>query len=192
MKRRLLHLGVVAVMALTSPAALHAHELPGASATVVVRDGGFVELRLLVPWSELLHAQWMPRATAEVFLGTIANQSPAAFARTFAQITARLERELRLVANGSRQLAFERWHWPAAADVQAALKAELMMRLATPGADQHGERLLTTADVQSGASLASVQLQTSSLLGPTLVTAYRPTEQMVRAGGRSAAVPVGR
>lgn len=159
---------------------------------MVVRDGGFVELRLLVPWSEVLRAQWMPRATPEIFLGTAVNQPAAAFARAFAQLTAQVERELHLVTNGTRAVPFSRWHWPSAADVQTALRTELMARLAAPSADHHGERLMATADVKGDAALASVQLQTARVLGPVLVTAYRPVEQLVGVGARSAPMAVGR
>lgn len=174
---------VWAVIAL--PRALWAHELPGSSATLVVRDGGLVELRLLVPWSDVLRAEWMPKATPESFLGSTANQAEAVFARAFERVTARLGRELVVYANGTRPIGFAHWVWPTAREVQSALRNELMERLAMPTADHHAARLVATADALCGRSLESVELQTAPLLGPMLVTAYRPAESLVRAGARS-------
>ena len=146
----------------------------------------------MIPWSDVLRAHWMPRATPEVFLGTMSSQSPAAFAREFAKVTTRIERELRVVANGSQVLPFGHWRWPAAAEVQATLRTELMARLAAPTSDNHSERLPATADVMCSTTLTGVQLQLAAVLGPVLVTAYRPVEQMVPVGARSPLVAVGK
>jgi hypothetical protein len=177
---------------LMMPRAVRAHDLPGASATLVVRDGGFVELRLQLPWSELLQRQWMPRATPEQFLTVMVNQPPAAFAKRVLTVQAVLARELRVIANGTRTQPFTRWRWPSPAEVQNAMRTELMARLAMPGADHHAERMLVQAEVRLGSGLSAVQLQTAALLGPTLLTTYRPSEQWVGVGARSAPVPVGR
>jgi hypothetical protein len=174
-----------ATLSTALPRDARAHDLLGTSATLVVRDGGFVELRLLVAWSDVLRARWMPRATPEVFLGSVANQSPAAFARAYAQVLTQVEHDLRLVANRHRELPFAHWRWPAPADVQSALRTELMARLATPSADVHAERLASTADVDCAVPLTGVQLQSAAVLGPVLVTTYRPAQQFVRAGARS-------
>ena len=182
----------IALSLLMMPRAAWAHDLPGASATLVVRDGGFVELRLQLPWSELLQRQWMPRATPEQFLTVMVNQPPAAFAKRLLAVQSLLERELRVIGNGTRVQPFTRWRWPSPAEVQNAMRTELMARLAMPGADHHAERMLVQAEVRVPGGLAAVQLQTAAILGPTLLTTYRPIEQWVGVGARSAPVPVGR
>ncbi len=169
-----------------------AHELPGTSATLVVREGGFVELRLQLPWSELLHRQWMPGATPEQFLTVMVNQPAAVFAKRLLALQGTVERELRLIGNGTRAQPFTRWEWPSPASVQGAMRTELMARLAMPGGDHHAERMAARAELRMGVNVTTVQWQSVPLLGPTLVTAYRPVEQWVGTGARSTPIPVGR
>ena len=169
-----------------------AHELPGTSATLVVRDGGFVQLKLQLPWSDVLHRVWMPDAQMAAFLGAVVNQSPTAFAASLAKVQAALAREVRVSGNDGAPMVLTRWVWPSAIEVQTALRTELMARLATPTADHHGERFTANAEVRLGTELTTVQLQTSASLGPTLLIVYRPIEQWLGVGARSAPAPVRR
>ena len=187
--RAIVRLGVavaftaIAVL-LTTPAS--AHELAETSATLVVRDGGHLDLRLQVPWADVLRAQWMPKASPQLFLAQVVNQPNADFARSLARVRAALERGARVVAVADTPVAFARWQWPTAVEVQEALRRELMSRLADGERFEHLSRLAATSDVVLARSPATVRVQLPPALGPTLVTIYHPQEQWVKAGELSA------
>ena len=188
-RRAIVSLGVavaftVTAVLLTTPAS--AHELAGTSATLVVRDGGHLDLRLQVPWADVLRAQWMPKASPQLFLAQVVNQPSADFARNLTRVHAALERGARVVADADAPVAFARWQWPTAVEVQEALRRELMSRLADGARFEHVSRLAVTSDVVLARSPATVRLQLPPALGPTLVTIYHPQEQWVKAGELSA------
>ena len=188
-RRAIVSLGIavaftVTAVLLTTPAS--AHELAETSATLVVRDGGHLDLRLQVPWADVLRAQWMPQASPQLFLAQVVNQPSADFARNLTRVHAALERGARVVADADAPVAFARWQWPAAVEVQQALRRELMSRLADGARFEHFSRLAATADVVLARSPATVRVQLSAALGPTLVTIYHPQEQWVKAGEMSA------
>ena len=83
-------------------------------------------------------------------------------------------------------MAFARWQWPTAVEVQEALRRELMSRLADGERFEHLSRLAATSDVVLARSPATVRVQLPPALGPTLVTIYHPQEQWVKAGELSA------
>ena len=188
-RRAIVRLGVAvafsAIAVLLTTNAL-AHELAETSATLVVRDGGHLDLRLQVPWADVLRAQWMPRVSAQQFLAQVVNQPNAEFARSLARVQTALERAARVKADADAPVAFARWQWPTAVEVQEALRKELMSRLADRDRFEHLSRLAATADVVLARNPATVRVQLPAVLGPTLVTIYQPMEQWVKAGDMSA------
>ncbi len=167
------------------------HELAEASATVVVRDGGHVELRLQVPWAEVLRQAWQPRAELVPFLGEVVALPPATLARQVAAVQRRLAAEARVAGADAAGVPLGRWHWPAPEALRRALQRELMSRLAEGAAFEHASRLPVTAEGKLSRSPRSVRLRLPTLLGPVLVTVLQPREQWVAPGGWSAPVVLG-
>ena len=121
-----------------------AHELAEPSITLTVRDGGFVGVRLQVPWSSVLRQREGTRLSATPALGTLASLPPAAFARRLQDAQQDIERTLLVRADGAPPRALQRYVWPAAAEVQQALRAELMARMAAPDGSGHATRFPAT------------------------------------------------
>ena len=91
-----------------------AHDLADASATLIVRDGGHLQLRLQVPWADVLRAQWMPKASPPEFLAKVVSLPRAEFARDLVRVQATLERDARVVADNGPPVVFARRQWPSA------------------------------------------------------------------------------
>ena len=190
MRRRWFGVSVATALLVASPIA--AHELSDASATLVVRDGGYVQLRLQIPWAEVLHAAWMPGRPMQEFLVVATSRSRADFAKQFATIEQSIHRGTQLVADASAPVAFTRWQGATADEVQDALKRELMSRLADGVRFEHLSRLAVTAEVTTGRDIAAVRLKLPASFGPALLTVYRPEERWVKSGELSAPVNVAR
>lgn len=161
------------------------HDLAETGATVVVRDGGHIELRLQVPWADVLHGVWIPAVPLEEFLVRATSRPVAEFARELAKVESDVERGARLVPDGGATARFTRWQWPRANEVQEALRRELMSRLADKANFEHASRLPASAELAVGRELTSVQLQLPVVLGPALLTVYRPAEQWLAPGALS-------
>ena len=189
---RQLGVGVLATVCLLVATPVMAHDLADASATLIVRDGGHLQLRLQVPWADVLRAQWMPKASTPEFLAKVVSMPRAEFARDLIRVQAVFERDARVVADHGRPLVFARWRWPSATEVQEALRRELMSRLADGDRFEHFSRLSATSDLALGRSPVAVRLGLPAALGNALVTVYRPAEQWVKAGAWSASVVVKR
>lgn len=183
-------LGAAALAVAVIAPETNAHELAEASATLVVRDGGHVELRLQVPWSDVLHQRIAPGLSMQELLVRLTNQHPSAFARQLAPIQDAITRDTRLVTDRGKPTTFLRWNWPRAADVQDALRRELMSRLAEGASFEHASRLSTTADAVVDRDRATARLVLPPLLGPALLTVVHPHEQWIRAGEPSAPVAI--
>ena len=168
------------------------HDLAETGATVVVRDGGHVELRLQIPWADVLHGEWIPSVPMEEFLVRATSRPAPEFARDLAKVQAEVERGARLTPDGAAAARFARWQWPRAGEVQEALRRELMSRLADKANFEHASRLAASAELAVGRDLNSVRLQLPSLLGPALLTVYRPAEQWLAPGAMSAPMSVRR
>ena len=188
--RRVLSRAIAVALLMASP--LSAHELADASATVVVRDGGHVQLRLQIPWADVLHATWMPKRSMQEFLVVVTNQPRADFARQLDAVQRSIERGTRLVADAGAPVTFTHWQGATAAEVQEALKRELMSRLADGDRFQHASRLAATSEIALGHEIATVRVQLPPTLGAALVTVYRPEERWVKPGELSAPVTVAR
>ena len=111
---------LVATLLAATP--ISAHELSEASATLVVRDGGYVQLRLQIPWADVLHTAWMPGRPMQEFLVVATSKSRADFAKQFATVEQTIQRGTRLVADASAPVAFGRWQGATADEVYDALK----------------------------------------------------------------------
>jgi hypothetical protein len=85
---------------------------------------------------------------------------------------------------------FENWHWPAPAEIQEALRRELMSRLADGANFEHASRIAATAEVLVGRDRTTARLVLPTMLGPALLTVMRPREKWLRAGESSSPVTV--
>lgn len=196
LRNRVARAGHIVVLALAcgawSAAPAVPHELAQSSATLVLRDGGHAELRLQVPWADLLRAQWMPDVAVTEFLARVTAEPTDVFARRVSQLQSRIARDLTVAPDGGAGRPFTQWHWPHPLELREALRRELMSRLATPSDFEHASRMTVVAEQTLGREPSSVRVQLPALLGPALLTVYRPTEQWLPAGTLSAAIPVPR
>ena len=183
---------VTAALCIRSATSADAHELSETSATLVLREGGHVELRLQIPWAEVLRAQWMPRVAVQEFLVRVTNQRAADFARELAKIETAIEHGTQVVVDGGTSGGFSNWQWPSAVVVQEALRRELMSRLAEGERFEHASRLPAIAEHTLGRERTGVRLKLPVAFGPALLTVYRPKEQWLKPGELSAPISVDR
>lgn len=183
------------VLFVLTPIAVHAHELTESAVTLVVRDGGALELRVLCTWSRLLTDS--PRAAAS------ADERRAALMRLAAepaaQFATRYDRLRRaLVAGIAARLAdgstrpFVSWQWPRATEVHDALRQEMMAEATGGDRDHHASRLMATARLVLGPRAESVRVELPRLLGQVLFTSMRPDEQWLAPAQSSPAVALRR
>ncbi len=190
MTRRVL--GALALLLCTVGGVAVAHELGEPSITLSVREGGFVGVRVQVPWSAVLRRRFFADMNAAKALGTLASLPPASFAAKLQEAQRDIERTLLVRADGAPPRVLARYVWPSAGEVQQALRTELMERMATADGSGHAARFLVSAEVQLSSTVRTVQVQPPALFGATMVTLQRPVERMVRGGAMSLpiAVPV--
>lgn len=169
-------LAILALGSVTPVRAVAAHEIAEAAATVVVRDERHVELRLTVPWADVLHRRMMPTRTRMEFLQRVVSGPTAEIAAAIAAVQAEVERGTRLRTDGAG-VAFTHWRWPSTREVRDAMRTELMSRMAGD-ADTHPSRLLSTAEAISG-NVPAARLSFGRALGPVLLTVVRPREEWV-------------
>ena len=188
MTRRVLRAVLLLMCVVAGVAA--AHELAEPSITLTVREGGFVGVRVQLPWSAVLRARFFPAMNATQALGTLASLPAAGFASRLQDAQRDIERTLRVRADGAPPRVLTRYVWPTPGDVQQALRAEMMERMATPDGSGHAARFSVSAEVRLPPTFRSVQVQPPSMFGATLVTLQRPVEQMVRGGAMSSPMVV--
>lgn len=173
---------VVIAVGLGLAASGAAHELPDTSATVVIRDGGAVQLRLQVAYADAMPRIVAPGLRPDAYLAGAANAAVPDFERDLSLLHAVLQRETVVKGDGGAPIALRHWQFPRAEDVRAACRSAVMARLAQPAGHQHAERLTVTADGLAAGAVRSVQIRLPAGLGPALVTAYHPQERWLTAG----------
>lgn len=182
-------LGFLLVAALlVAPVTPEVHELNEAAATLVVREGGHVELRLLVPWADVLRQRLMPGQPMADFLARVTSERSPDVARAIAAIESEIARATSLRRSGGPPVRFTGWRWPTDTAIEAALREELMARL-SGGESSHPSRLQVTAEAVVPAR-SSVRVTFGPALGPVLLTVVHPEEAWVPAGATSAPICV--
>lgn len=156
---------------------LVAHELQEAAATVIVRDARHAELRLTLPWADLLHQRLMPTRSRTDVLQRLTSGPTGPLTTAIAVLRREVEASVRLQLDGRPPMAFTRWRWPSEETIRAALRTELMARLAGD-AETHPARLVTTSEVIAS-DLPSARIVFGRVLGPVLLTVQRPREEWV-------------
>lgn len=160
-----------------------AHELEETAVTLVVREGGALELRLVCTWSRLLLADRVATpAAAREQLARLAAESDTRFATRVNALRRTIESSVRARAVGNTHQAFTAWQWPAARAVQEAIRQELMAAMTGGAGDHHASRMTTTARLVVGPTTPAVQLELPKQLGPVLLTVVRPQEQWLAPG----------
>lgn len=169
--------------------ALGAHDLTETSATFTVRDSGVVELRLAIPYDEVLRRTTMPKQPLPVFLAAFSSAGDRSVAAALTTLHEHVRRNTRVVADG-RPVPLTAWEWPDVGLVRSGFRRAAMM--ATVGTHDHMERLTVTARGQltGGSPIRQVQVQLPEQLGPTLVTVLHPEERWLRGGALSAPIPI--
>lgn len=189
---------VVLVMGAPRPA--QAHELGETAVTLVVREGGAVELRLLCTWSRILAPDTPSDTPSDTPASSGARERlmrlAAEPAPTFAARIVRLQRTLEAAvvarAGTASPQRFIAWQWPAPAAIQEALRQELMAAVTGNGADHHASRLMATARLVLGPAVPTLQVLLPPQLGPVLFTTLRPEEQWLAPSQPSPVVPLRR
>lgn len=170
--------------------AILAHELPDASATVIVREGGYVQIRMQVPYADVMNRVMAPQQLSPAFVAAKVNVPAAEFERDVARVNAIIARETALVADGGRPVPLRRWQWPAADQIHQAFRTAMMAAIAAPGRHDHLPRFTVIADGQLAGGIRAVQVRLPVALGAALVTAYHPQERWVTPGQLSPALEI--
>lgn len=171
---------------------LPAHELEESAVTLVIREGGALELRVVCTWSRLL-VEPLPAAalTADgrrAQLLRLTAEPTAQFAARYDRLRRVLERgTVAWYSDGSRH-GFGAWQWPSATQVQEALRQELMAETTSGARDHHASRLMATARLVAGPLAESVRVDLPKALGAVLFTSIRPEVQWLGAGAPSPTV----
>lgn len=169
-----------------------AHELQETAITLVVREGGALDLRVTCTWSRLLLASGAAGTTegARAAVARLAAEPEAAFAARVDAVRRALEARVRLQMGAGVRRAFIGWQWPSASVVQEALRQETMAAMTGGGGDHHASRLTATARLVVGPKIPSVQLDLPPQLGAVLLTVSRPKEQWLAPGQSSPMIPL--
>lgn len=174
--------------ALVLAAGWSAHEIGQATLTVAFRDGGRGDLKLVVPWAIVLQRRFAPAESVEGYLARTA-QDDAALAAAVATVEREIETGLLMVPEGEKPIRLGGWRWPAPGDIRDSLRRELMSRLALGDRFEPASRLESRAEVEVGRA-ASIQVRIPAVLGPAVVTVFRPVERWVPAGSLSGPVRI--
>ena len=178
-------------LVLAVPTRAQGHELAEASATLAIREGGHLEVRLQVPWAEVLHRRLMPTRSLTDFLARITSEPDAELHQALASIRSAIEAGTLIVSPDGRTRRLSRWSWPSPAQLRGALQEELMERMTGATDLTHPARLATTAElIEPG--VGTVRLRFPVVLGPVLLTVVRPSQTWVPAGGTSTVISLGR
>lgn len=173
----ILRAATLLVAALAPGRSLGAHELREAAATVIIRDARHADLRLTIPWADLLHQRLMPTRSRIDALQRLTSGPSASLTAAITALRREVEASVRLHLVGRPSLPFTRWRWPSDEMVRDALRTELMARLAGD-ADPHPARLVTTSEVIAS-NLPSASIAFGRVLGPVLLTIQHPREEWV-------------
>lgn len=101
---------------------------------------------------------------------------PGAFKAVLLQAAGRLQAEMRVTTAKGTALAFERWTWPDATRVQAALRERLMEAVVAPGEHAHSQPLEVRAGLHSAQPVPALRVKFAPALGRVLVVSYRPRQ----------------
>lgn len=170
----------ITTMLLAGARPAYAHELEETAVTLVVRDGGALELRVACTWSRLLAPSSSRGPTSRDLtrerLAQLAAEPAAAFAVRVGRLQRALEAGLVARLPGGATRAFTAWQWPAAADIHESVRRELMATM-TGGTEHHASRLVAVGRLVLGTAAPRVQVMFPAQLGAVLFTTLRPVEQ---------------
>jgi hypothetical protein len=173
---------------LTACGSAGAHELQENRATLVQREAGFVAMTLYIDMPEALHRSLAPQRPFAEFAAAQASLAPDAFKAVLLRATTGMQSQMRAMAARGQPLAFERWVWPDAPLVQAALRERLMEAVVARGQHLHTVPSEVRAELHSVQPLSSLRVQFTPALGRVMVVSYRPRQVWVEAGSPSPAV----
>ena len=165
-----------------------AHELQENRATLAQREPAFVAMTLYIDLPEAMHRSLAPGRPFAEFAAAQANLAPDAFKAVLLQAATRMQSQTRVTTAKGQLLAFERWAWPDAARVQAALRERLMEAVVAPGQHSHNAPLEVHAELRSVQPISALRVQFTPALGRVMVVSYRPRQMWVDAGSLSPAV----
>ena len=172
-------LGVWALLALAVCRPVAAHELQASRATLVQRDPNFVAMTLYIDLPAVLHHALAPQTSFAQFALAQVTMPTDAFKAVLLRAANRMQAEMRATTAKGPALAFERWVWPEAARVQAALRERLMESVVASGDHAHPVPLEVHAELHSAAPIAGLRVQFTPLLGRVMVVSYRPKQVWV-------------
>ena len=178
--------GVLLLLAAGSPAC--AHELEESRATLVQREANFVAMTLYVDLPGALHRTIAPGRPFTDFAAEQTHLPPGAFKAVLLQAAGRLQAEMRVTTAKGTALAFERWTWPDATRVQAALRERLMEAVVAPGEPAHAQPMEVRAALHSAQPITALRVKFAPALGRVLVVSYRPCQVWVDARSLSPAL----
>ena len=175
--------GACLLLAAGSPAC--AHELEESRATLVQREANFVAMTLYIDLPTVLHRTIAPGRPFTDFAAEQTQLPPGAFKAVLLQAAGRLQAEMRVTTAKGTALAFDRWTWPDATRVQAALRERLMEAVVAPGEHAHAQPLEVRAELHSAQPVTALRVKFAPALGRVLIVSYRPRQVWVDARRQS-------
>lgn len=159
-----------------------AHELEANRLTLVQRDDRHVQLTLVVDLPAALHRLTSPAEPYAEFLVRCAAAALPDLQRVFETAKAQWQRETVLETRSGDTGSFQRWQWPEARALQAAMQENLMSLMTvskTAGADHvHPQPQEVQAHwVASKGTVSTLKVSLPPSMKPTLVVSYRPHQQ---------------
>ncbi len=129
-----------------------------------------------------------PQRSFEEFALANANLPPAALRAVLVRAASRMRAEMQVIAQKGQALAFERWDWPDAARVQAALLERLMETVVARGGHPHTVPWEVRAELHSPVPVAALRVKFTPAFGRVMVVSYRPRQAWVDASALSSAI----
>jgi len=181
-------LGTAALLAFAACSSIAAHELQENRVTLVQRDANFVSITLHIDLPAALHRAIAPQRSFEEFALAHADLPPAAFKAVLVRAASRMQAEMQVTAAKGQALAFERWDWPDAARVQAALLERLMETVVARGGHSHMVPWEVRAELHSPVPVTALRVKFTPAFGRVMVVSYRPRQVWVDASAMSSAI----
>ena len=158
-------------------AVARAHDLEDNRATLVLRDPTHISVTLYLNYGEALHKALLPSRDYGAFLLIYSSMKPDELKKELAKAQTKFEGATQLATPNGARLKLTAWHWPDAAQVQAALQQQVMQAMVD--GHVHTPPLEIRADAVATTKIETLTARFPSEFQKILVVSYKPTQTWI-------------